>query len=64
MSASNSNPSGDESTDQKSARTKKSDGPPFLTILAGFLVCFFIIWIVGSIIAWLISLIANLPPKN
>ncbi|KAH7544804.1 hypothetical protein FEM48_Zijuj01G0025100 [Ziziphus jujuba var. spinosa] len=64
--ASNTNPSGGDSTEEKSAGTKTSDaaqGPPFLTILAGFLVLFLIVWIVGSIISWLISLIFNFRPK-
>ncbi|PON81160.1 hypothetical protein TorRG33x02_230440 [Trema orientale] len=64
--ASNSNPSGQDSIQEKSDG-KESDaaqGPPFLTILAGLLVFFVVFWIIGSIVIWLISLIANLPPST
>ncbi|KAF5197450.1 hypothetical protein FRX31_012963, partial [Thalictrum thalictroides] len=41
-----------------------SQGPPVLTILAGFMVLFLIFWIVGSIVMWLVGLIVNVPlPK-
>ncbi|KAL2536752.1 uncharacterized protein Fot_18143 [Forsythia ovata] len=48
-----------------SNETKSADaaqGPPFLTILAGFLVFGFICWIVGSIVMWIIGLIVYPPP--
>ncbi|XP_027343031.1 uncharacterized protein LOC113855599 [Abrus precatorius] len=38
-----------------------AQGPPILTILAGFLIFFLFCWIIGSIIMWLISLIVNVP---
>ncbi|QCD95910.1 hypothetical protein DEO72_LG6g607 [Vigna unguiculata] len=39
-------------------------GPPILTILAGFFVLFVVCWSIWSIIAWLISLIVTAPaPK-
>ncbi|KAK9122656.1 hypothetical protein Sjap_012258 [Stephania japonica] len=37
-------------------------GPPLLTILAGFLVFFFILWVIVSIVMWLVGLIVNVPP--
>ncbi|BAT93064.1 uncharacterized protein HKW66_Vig0208740 [Vigna angularis] len=41
-----------------------SQGPPLLTILAGFFVLFVVCWSIWSIIAWLISLIVTAPaPK-
>lgn len=65
--ASNSNPSGGDFLSGKSIGTKASDadqGPPFLTILAGFLVFLLVCWIVGSIVLWLIGLIVKLPPSK
>lgn len=62
--ASNSNPSDGDSIEEKSdgntSDAAAAQGPPFLTILAGFLLFFLVIWIVGSIITWLIGLIVNL----
>ncbi|KAJ0037579.1 hypothetical protein Pint_24116 [Pistacia integerrima] len=58
--ASNSNPSGGDSLQQKPDETKTTDagqGPPFLTILAGLLVFLFICWMVGSLVLWLVGLI-------
>ncbi|CAK9177423.1 unnamed protein product [Ilex paraguariensis] len=52
---------------EESDGSKISDaaqGPPFLTILAGFLVFSIIVWIVGSIVMWLISLIFHVPPSK
>lgn len=60
--ASNSNPSRGDSPQEKSD-TKATDagqGPPFLTILAGFVVFVLVCWIVGSIVMWLIGLIVRL----
>lgn len=60
--ASNSTPSGGDSLQEKSD-TKASDagqGPPFLTILAGFVVFVLVCWIVGSIVMWLTGLIVQL----
>uniref|UniRef100_A0A2P2QRI0 Uncharacterized protein n=1 Tax=Rhizophora mucronata TaxID=61149 RepID=A0A2P2QRI0_RHIMU len=57
--ASNSNPSGG------SERITKSDGaqgPPFLTIVAGFLVFLLVCWALGSIVTWLYGLIVKVPP--
>lgn len=58
--ASNSNPSGEDSLQQKPDETKTTDagqGPPFLTILAGLLVFLLICWVVGSLVLWLVGLI-------
>ncbi|KAK4591601.1 hypothetical protein RGQ29_016144 [Quercus rubra] len=65
-SALNSNPSAD-SNKEKSSGIKTSDapqGPPFLTVLAGFLVFLLVSWIVGSIILWLIGIIVKVPPSK
>uniref|UniRef100_A0A7N2R273 Uncharacterized protein n=1 Tax=Quercus lobata TaxID=97700 RepID=A0A7N2R273_QUELO len=65
-SASNSIPSGD-SNKEKSSGIKTTDapqGPPFLTVLAGFLVFLLVSWIVGSIILWLIGIIVKVPPSK
>ncbi|CAJ1958337.1 unnamed protein product [Sphenostylis stenocarpa] len=41
-----------------------AQGPPLLTILAGFFVLFVVCWSIWSIITWLISLIVTAPaPK-
>ncbi|CAA2981221.1 PREDICTED: uncharacterized protein LOC105952372 [Olea europaea subsp. europaea] len=48
-----------------SNETKRADaaqGPPFLTIVAGFLVFAFICWIIGSIMMWIVGLIVHPPP--
>ncbi|KAL2330907.1 hypothetical protein Fmac_018488 [Flemingia macrophylla] len=39
-------------------------GPPLLTILAGFFVLFVVCWSIWSLIAWLIGLIVNAPPPK
>ncbi|KAL3516609.1 hypothetical protein ACH5RR_023511 [Cinchona calisaya] len=58
--ASKTNPSeGSEGTSRETAQ-----GPPFLTILAGFLVFLVICWIIGSIVMWLISLFVHAPPSK
>ncbi|KAM3686395.1 hypothetical protein ACJW31_11G195900 [Castanea mollissima] len=65
-SASNSIPSGD-SNNENTSGIKKSDapqGPPFFTVLAGFLVFLLVSWIVGSIILWLIGIIVKVPPSK
>ncbi|CAA2963891.1 Hypothetical predicted protein [Olea europaea subsp. europaea] len=59
--ASNDNPS--EGADE-TKRPDSAQGPPFLTILAGFLVFAFICWIIGSIVMWIISLIIYPPPSK
>ncbi|KAL9405224.1 hypothetical protein Peur_002196 [Populus x canadensis] len=62
--ASNSSPSDGDSSEEKSGRTISSDdaqGPPFLTILAGFLVFSLLCWVFGSIIMWLFGLIVKVP---
>lgn len=52
-------PDGGEPTEKSSGQ-----GPPFLTILAGFVVLFLISKVFGSIITWLVGLIVNVPkPK-
>nr|XP_017246138.1 PREDICTED: uncharacterized protein LOC108217764 [Daucus carota subsp. sativus] len=52
-------PDGGKPTEENSGQ-----GPPFLTILAGFLVLFLITKVFGSIITWLVGLIVNAPkPK-
>ncbi|XP_022764665.1 uncharacterized protein LOC111309912 [Durio zibethinus] len=64
--ASNSNPSSGDSITEESGATRSGDtaqGPPFLTILAGFLVFFLICWMLGSIIMRLIGVILKLLPK-
>ncbi|PRQ54410.1 hypothetical protein RchiOBHm_Chr1g0313281 [Rosa chinensis] len=58
VSASKSNLPDGDSIEDKSGRVKSGDapqGPPFLTILAGFLVLLLVFWILGSILTWLIS---------
>lgn len=57
--ASNSNPSGGDSLEEKVKpdETDAGQGPPFLTILAGLLVFLLICWIVGSLVSWLVRLI-------
>ncbi|KAK9283650.1 hypothetical protein L1049_011900 [Liquidambar formosana] len=65
--ASNTSQSGGESLEKKSDEGKTSDaaqGPPFLTVLAGFLVFFLVCWILGSIVMGLVGLIVNLPPSK
>ncbi|KAF2319335.1 hypothetical protein P3X46_024247 [Hevea brasiliensis] len=64
--ASKSNPSSGDSIQDKSDGNKSNaaQGPPFLTILAGFLVLFIIFWVFGSIIMWLFGLIVKAPPSS
>lgn len=64
--ASNSNPSsGDSIQDKSDGNTSDAArGPPFLTILAGFLVLFTVFWVFGSVIMWLFGLIVKSPPAN
>ncbi|CAI9786077.1 unnamed protein product [Fraxinus pennsylvanica] len=57
--ASNANPS-EGSNETKSADA--AQGPPLLTIVAGFLVLAFLCWIIGSIVMWIIGLIVYPPP--
>ncbi|XP_062077647.1 uncharacterized protein LOC133782377 [Humulus lupulus] len=59
------NPSGGDSIEKKSGEkaSEAAKGPPFLTILAGILVFCSVCWVIGSILIWLISLIANFLPK-
>ena len=67
VSASKSNPLDEESIEDKSGSVKSGDapqGPPFLTILAGFLVLFLVFWIIGSILMWLVSFFVTSPPGN
>lgn len=58
--ASESNP-GDSAQDEKKTSSRSGDGPPFLTILAGLAVLMLIVWIVGSILMWLVGLIVHTP---
>nr|GEW66718.1 uncharacterized protein [Tanacetum cinerariifolium] len=44
-----------EATTSSDAST--AQGPPFLTILAGIVVFGFILWVIGSIVSWLIGLL-------
>ncbi|KAI4323333.1 hypothetical protein L6164_022948 [Bauhinia variegata] len=41
-----------------------AQGPPLLTILAGFFVLFLVGWIIWSILSWLIRLIVSVPPPK
>ena len=56
--------SGGDPVGEKPDGNVKSDanaqGPPFLTIVAGFLLFFLVFWIVGSIVMWLVGLIISL----
>ncbi|KAK1373820.1 hypothetical protein POM88_030013 [Heracleum sosnowskyi] len=52
-------PEGGKPTEESSGQ-----GPPFLTILAGFVVLFLISKVFGSIITWLVGLIVNVPKPN
>ncbi|KAF4361757.1 hypothetical protein F8388_017906 [Cannabis sativa] len=63
--ASNSNPSGGGSIEERSGEktSNAAKGPPFLTIVAGIAVFSSVCWVIGSILIWLISLIANFLPK-
>ncbi|KAI5647694.1 hypothetical protein M9H77_33699 [Catharanthus roseus] len=47
-----------------SKSSEDSKGPPFLTILAGFLVFFAVCWVIGSIVMWLIGLFFHLPSSK
>lgn len=58
--ASKANPA--EGSDGK--KGKAAQGPPFLTILAGFLVFLVLCWIIGSILLWLIGLFVRAPPSK
>ncbi|XP_057498787.1 uncharacterized protein LOC130783248 [Actinidia eriantha] len=65
--ASSSNPSDQDPLKEKSDEIKTGDasqGPPFLTILAGLLVFLVVCWIIGSILSWLIGLIFHSPPTK
>ncbi|GFY92126.1 hypothetical protein Acr_08g0005220 [Actinidia rufa] len=65
--ASSSNPSDQDPLKEKSDEIKTGDasqGPPFLTILAGLLVFLVVCWIIGSILLWLIGLIFHSPPTK
>ncbi|MCL7023226.1 hypothetical protein MKW94_011102 [Papaver nudicaule] len=44
--------------------TSGNQGPPILTILAGFLVLLLVFWVLGSIATWLISLIVTISPSK
>eukprot|EP00262_Sarcandra_glabra_P001718 TRINITY_DN11854_c0_g2_i1.p1 TRINITY_DN11854_c0_g2~~TRINITY_DN11854_c0_g2_i1.p1 ORF type:complete len:141 (-),score=9.39 TRINITY_DN11854_c0_g2_i1:85-465(-) len=50
-----------ENVEDGEAETGEGQGPPLLTILAGFIVFLLVCLAVGSIISWLISLIVNVP---
>ncbi|KAI3984281.1 hypothetical protein MKX01_011235 [Papaver californicum] len=41
-----------------------NQGPPVLTILAGFLLLLLVFWVLGSIVTWLISLIVTVSPSK
>ncbi|KHN24834.1 uncharacterized protein LOC114422896 [Glycine soja] len=62
--ATNPNSVGEKSPTEGSDVNETSNaaqGPPLLTILAGFFVLFVVCWSIWSIITWLISLIVNVP---
>ncbi|XP_042455361.1 uncharacterized protein LOC122040055 [Zingiber officinale] len=50
----------DNSNGEATTKTN-TNGPPFLTILAGLLIFLLICWLVGSIVMWLVGLITNQP---
>lgn len=55
---------GDSVAKKPDAEESSGQGPPFLTILAGFLVLFLISKVFGTIITWIVGLIVNVPkPK-
>ncbi|PIA53157.1 hypothetical protein AQUCO_00900037v1 [Aquilegia coerulea] len=60
------NPTEGDIVEKKTQGTEAdaSQGPPFLTILAGFIVVLLIFWIVGSIVMWLVGLIVNVPSSK
>ncbi|CAL5184794.1 unnamed protein product [Lathyrus oleraceus] len=67
VSATNSNSSGGKASNKGSdvkETSNASKGPPFLTILFGFLVFFIVFKVIGSIVMWLVSLIVNVPPPK
>ncbi|KAL6645415.1 hypothetical protein ACP70R_017023 [Stipagrostis hirtigluma subsp. patula] len=41
---------------QSSSSDDSSDGPPVLTILAGVIVFLLVLWVIGSIIIWIVGL--------
>ncbi|KAL6589723.1 hypothetical protein ACP70R_050248 [Stipagrostis hirtigluma subsp. patula] len=43
-------------TKQSSSSDDSSDGPPVLTILAGVIVFLLVLWVLGSIITWIVGL--------
>lgn len=57
VSASNTNPSKQDVPREKG--DGGAQGPPLLTIVAGVMVFLLICWVVGSIVMWLIGLIAG-----
>ncbi|OMO51494.1 hypothetical protein CCACVL1_29771 [Corchorus capsularis] len=61
--ASNSNPSSkfndEEDISTKTSAEGQGQGPPLLTILAGFLVFLLFCWILGSILMWFIGVIVK-----
>ncbi|XP_020224519.1 uncharacterized protein LOC109806503 [Cajanus cajan] len=65
--ASNPNSLGEKSPKEGSdvnETSKATQGPPLLTILAGFFVLFVVCWSIWSILTWLIGLIVNAPPPK
>ncbi|KAI7729156.1 hypothetical protein M8C21_019659 [Ambrosia artemisiifolia] len=50
-------PSGESNEAVTNVDTSTAQGPPFLTILAGIVVFALVIWVVGSIVSWLIGLL-------
>lgn len=61
--SSGSGKSAKEGSDVKE-NSSASQGPPLLTILAGFFVLFLVGWVIVSIVTWLIGLIVNVPPPK
>ncbi|GKU88697.1 hypothetical protein SLEP1_g2927 [Rubroshorea leprosula] len=68
--ATRSNPRAGDFATQKSdgnaieAGHSGEEGPPFLTILAGFIVFLLVCWILASVVMWVIGLIIRLLPSK
>ncbi|KAL8092080.1 hypothetical protein AgCh_034387 [Apium graveolens] len=57
-------PEGGSVAKKPDAEESSGQGPPFLTILAGFVILFLISKVFGSILTWMVGLIVNVPkPK-
>ncbi|KAK3148498.1 hypothetical protein QOZ80_3BG0295780 [Eleusine coracana subsp. coracana] len=47
----------DRDSPDSSSDSSSSNGPPVLTILAGVVVFFLVIWVLGSLITWIVGLV-------